>query len=193
MAAENTSMLDVRIQLFQGGELPRYAYEDDAGMDCFARLERDLILQPVQWLADADGGQERIHIWCERNQVHADEVQIACKFPIPLGFGIELPRGYEAQIRPRSGLSLQGLFCLNSPATIDSGYRGEVHFIAANLDEQPFYIGRGARICQMLILPVPHIRLVQVDQLGASRRGTRRFGSSGVYADSTGGATCSPE
>ncbi|WP_051321439.1 dUTP diphosphatase [Chrysiogenes arsenatis] len=172
--------LEVKIQLMAGGLLPCYAYEGDAGMDCYARLDRDLILTPLPWAASADQGVAQVRQWCIESNINPDEIQIALKFPIPLGFAVELPEGFEAQIRPRSGLSLQGLFCLNSPATIDSGYRGEVHFIAANMDTQPFYIGQGARICQMLILPVPRINLVLSDSLSASQRGTKRFGSSGI-------------
>jgi dUTP diphosphatase len=99
---------------------------------------------------------------------------------IPTGFAIALPDGYEAQVRPRSGLALErGLTMLNSPGTIDADYRGEVRLIAVNLGAEPITIQRGDRIAQMVIHRVPFVDLVEVDELPASSRGEGGFGSSG--------------
>ena len=99
---------------------------------------------------------------------------------IPTGFAIALPDGYEAQVRPRSGLALErGLTMLNSPGTIDSDYRGEVRVIAVNLGAEPITIRRGDRIAQMVFHRVPPLDLVEVDDLPSSSRGEGGFGSSG--------------
>ena len=176
---EKPGQLDVKFQLIEGGIMPRYTYEGDAGLDCYARMEQDLVLLPCHWAYDEDRSRHRLERWCDERQLDPRQLQQAFIYAVPLGIAMELPQGYEAQIRPRSGLSLQGLFCPNSPATIDSGYRGEVHFICANLKAEPFVIRHADRICQMLILPVPRVNLIPSQQLTPSARGTRRFGSSG--------------
>lgn len=96
---------------------------------------------------------------------------------IPTGIAVEIPFGFEAQIRPRSGLALRhGVTLLNTPGTIDSDYRGEIMVLMINLGEHPHVIGRGDRIAQMVVAPVVHAELRQAEQLAASRRGTGGFG-----------------
>ena len=100
---------------------------------------------------------------------------------VPTGFALEIPRDYEVQLRPRSGLALNySLTMLNSPATIDSDYRGEVGVILTNLGSQPFEIRRGDRIAQMVVARVAHAEIVEVDDLSASNRGAGGFGHTGV-------------
>ena len=100
---------------------------------------------------------------------------------IPTGFAIALPVGYEAQIRPRSGLAAKhGVTCLNSPGTIDHDYRGEVQVILVNHGETDFHIRRGERIAQMLIAPVTRAAWREVESLDDTDRGTGGFGSTGV-------------
>lgn len=99
---------------------------------------------------------------------------------LPCGFAIAVPHGYEAQVRPRSGLaSKHGVTMANAPGTIDSDYRGEVHVPLINLGREAFTVERGMRIAQMLILPVPKVRLVEVEELDETRRGKHGFGHTG--------------
>ena len=99
---------------------------------------------------------------------------------IPCGFAMAIPEGYEAQVRPRSGLaSKSGVTVVNTPGTIDSDYRGEVQVPMINLGPKNFAVTRGMRIAQMLILPVPRVRMVEVDNLGETRRGRGGFGHTG--------------
>ena len=99
---------------------------------------------------------------------------------IPCGFAMALPRGYEAQVRPRSGLaSRHGITLANTPGTIDADYRGEVQVPLINLGKAEFVVERGMRIAQMVILPVPPVRLVEVDELDATPRGQGGFGHTG--------------
>jgi dUTP pyrophosphatase len=100
---------------------------------------------------------------------------------IPTGFCIAVPEGFEAQVRPRSGLAARaGVTCLNSPGTIDSDYRGEVKVILANLGEEDFVVRRGDRIAQMVIAPVVQARWREVDSLDETTRGAGGFGSTGA-------------
>lgn len=100
---------------------------------------------------------------------------------IPTGFSMALPPGYEAQLRPRSGLALKhGITLLNAPATIDEDYRGEVKVILTNLGAQPFTVARGDRIAQMVIARVERAEVVIVEQLDSTARGSGGFGHSGV-------------
>jgi dUTP pyrophosphatase len=102
---------------------------------------------------------------------------------IPTGLAFALPTGLEAQVRPRSGLALRhGVTVLNSPGTIDADYRGEVQVILVNLGDAPFVVTRGDRIAQLVVAPVMQAMLVQVTRLGATRRGTGGFGSTGAKA-----------
>ena len=99
---------------------------------------------------------------------------------IACGFAMAIPHGYEAQVRPRSGLASRfGITMINAPGTIDSDYRGEVQVPLINLGGKPFIIERGMRIAQLLILPVPSVRLVEVDELDVTKRGRRGFGHTG--------------
>jgi dUTP pyrophosphatase len=100
---------------------------------------------------------------------------------IPCGFSMALPDGYEAQVRPRSGLAARhGLILPNSPGTIDADYRGEVRVILANLGGEPFTVERGMRIAQMVIAPVSRARIERVDTLPETVRGDGGFGHTGV-------------
>jgi dUTP pyrophosphatase len=100
---------------------------------------------------------------------------------VPTGFAISLPEGYEAQIRPRSGLALKnGVTCLNSPGTIDADYRGPVNVILANLGTEPFTVQRGDRIAQLVVAPVSRACFAAVEELGETQRAASGFGSTGV-------------
>ena len=100
---------------------------------------------------------------------------------VPTGLYLELPAGHEAQVRPRSGLALKrSITVLNSPGTIDAGYRGEVGIILFNAGGADFRVERGDRIAQMVIQKLPEVELVQVDELARSERGAGGFGSTGT-------------
>jgi dUTP pyrophosphatase len=100
---------------------------------------------------------------------------------VPTGFAIALPAGYEAQIRPRSGLALRhGVTIPNAPGTIDADYRGEVSVLLINLGDAPYRIERGARIAQMVVAPVSHATLVEVELVEATERGAGGYGSTGT-------------
>ncbi|WP_045834630.1 dUTP diphosphatase [Hyphomicrobium sp. 99] len=102
---------------------------------------------------------------------------------IPTGLIFELPRGTEAQVRPRSGLAVKhGVTVLNSPGTIDADYRGEVAVILINLGTEPFAVARGERIAQMIVAPVTRVKLRESKKLKATKRGAGGFGSTGVGA-----------
>ncbi|HEY8275960.1 MAG TPA: dUTP diphosphatase [Methyloceanibacter sp.] len=99
---------------------------------------------------------------------------------VPTGLSIELPSGYEAQVRPRSGLALKhGVTLLNSPGTIDADYRGEVMVLLVNHGAEPFTIRRGDRIAQLIVASVEHVAVVEVAELGDTTRGAGGFGSTG--------------
>ena len=101
-------------------------------------------------------------------------------YVVPCGFCMALPAGYEAQVRPRSGLSSRhGVTVVNAPGTIDSDYRGEVRVPLINLGREPFAIERGMRIAQMVIMPVPAVKLVEVETLDETQRGAGGFGHTG--------------
>ncbi len=100
---------------------------------------------------------------------------------VPTGFALEIAPAFEVQLRPRSGLALKfGITMLNSPATIDSDYRGEVGVILTNLGREPFEIARGDRIAQMVVARVERAEIVEIDELGESKRGAGGFGHTGV-------------
>ncbi|MDD3183236.1 MAG: dUTP diphosphatase [Alphaproteobacteria bacterium] len=135
----------------QGLDLPAYATEHAAGMDLCAAIQDDVVLAP---------GERKL---------------------IPTGLAIALPEGFEAQIRPRSGLALKnGLSVLNSPGTIDADYRGEVQIILANLGREPFTITRGMRIAQMVVAAYTRVTWAKADTLSETARGAGGFGSTGV-------------
>lgn len=99
---------------------------------------------------------------------------------VPTGFVLELPQGYEAQVRPRSGLAFKlGITVLNSPGTIDADYRGEVMVLLVNLGSETFRVQRGDRIAQAVIAPITHVEIVLADALGVTDRGDGGFGSTG--------------
>lgn len=100
---------------------------------------------------------------------------------IPTGFCVELPPGWEGQVRPRSGLAVRhGITMLNSPGTIDSDYRGEVKVLAINHGHDPFEVQRGDRIAQLVVAAVARVEVEELDELSASERGAGGFGSTGV-------------
>src|SRR4051812_3147599 len=114
--------------------------------------------------------------------VAAEELTLSpgARHAVATGFAIAIPRGYEVQVRPRSGLALKfGITCLNTPGTIDSDYRGEVKVILANLGDAPFPVVRGERIAQLVPAPVQQARFVEVAELDRTGRGSGGFGSTG--------------
>jgi dUTP pyrophosphatase len=107
---------------------------------------------------------------------------------VPTGFRIEIPEGFEAQVRPRSGLAIQyGITLLNSPGTIDSDYRGEVKIVLTNLGKKDFIIQRGDRIAQMIIAPVVRAKWEEVQQIKETTRGEGGFGHTGVQTSLNNG------
>ena len=131
--------------------LPEYATSLSAGMDLRANLSSSMVLGPLE------------------------------RCLVPTGLYIALPEGYEAQIRPRSGLALKkGITVLNSPGTIDADYRGEICVILVNLSNEPFEIEDGERICQMVIARHERALWQQVEELDATQRGDGGFGHTGV-------------
>lgn len=131
--------------------LPSYQSDGSSGLDLRAAVNKDLTLQP---------GDIRL---------------------IPTGLSISIPKGYEAQIRPRSGLALRdGLGFVNSPGTIDADYRGEIRVIAINWGKKPLTIRRGDRIAQMVINKVSKAIVEEVDELDPTKRGKGGFGHSGI-------------
>jgi dUTP pyrophosphatase len=108
-------------------------------------------------------------------------LKVGKRHAVATGFAFAIPLGFEVQVRPRSGLALKhGITCLNTPGTIDSDYRGEVKVILANLGDEDFAIQRGDRIAQLVVAPVTHAAMVEVDALDDTVRGAGGFGSTGV-------------
>ncbi|PKP76962.1 MAG: dUTP diphosphatase [Alphaproteobacteria bacterium HGW-Alphaproteobacteria-3] len=148
--------VDVNVQRLphaQGLPLPRYETEGAAGMDLTAALAdgETLVLAP------------------------------GARAMVPTGLAIALPQGFEAQVRPRSGLAAKnGVTVLNSPGTVDCDYRGEVKVILINFGQDAFTIERGTRIAQMIIAPVTQARLREVETLDETARGAGGFGSTGT-------------
>ncbi len=140
----------IKIINHSGNPLPSYATDGSAGMDIRADLDGPVTLQSLE------------------------------RSLIPTGLFIELPAGYEAQMRPRSGLAVkQGLTCLNSPGTIDSDYRGELKVLLINLSREPQVISNGERIAQLVVAKVEKAALVLVQELTDTARGTGGFGHTG--------------
>lgn len=109
------------------------------------------------------------------------EIKPGERYAVPTGIAMEIPPGYEGQVRPRSGLALkEGITVLNAPGTIDSGYRGEVKAIIINHSDASFQITKGMRISQLAIRPVPKVTFAEVDELSDTDRGEGGFGSTGV-------------
>ena len=144
-------MIDIKIINTSSHDLPSYQTALSAGMDLRANNPEPIELGPLE------------------------------RAIIPTGIFIELPAGYEAQIRPRSGLAAKkGVSLVNSPGTIDADYRGEIGVILVNLSNDPFTVERGERIAQMVIAKHEQARWIEVDQLEESERGEKGFGSTGV-------------
>lgn len=143
--------IELRFLALEGAQVPEYKTEGSAGADLRALLPASLVLRPGERAA------------------------------VPTGLFIELPPGYEAQVRPRSGLALQkGVTCLNSPGTIDSDYRGELKVILANLGREDVTVDSGDRIAQLVVAPVTRAIFVRAaGALGETERGSGGFGSTG--------------
>ena len=142
-------MIEVAVRrLREDAAVPRQAYDGDAGLDLAA---------------------------CEELTLGPGERGI-----VPTGIAVEIPEGYAGFVQPRSGLAARhGISIVNTPGLVDSGYRGEIRIVLINTDSsQPFTVERGMRIAQLVVVPVASVRLVEVDELATSPRGTRGFGSS---------------
>jgi len=151
MAGSNVTISVTRLPHAQGLALPAYATEQSAGMDLLAAVNEPLTLQP---------GERKL---------------------VPTGLSIALPDGYEAQIRPRSGLAFKnGITVANAPGTIDADYRGEVGVLLVNLGSEPFVIERGMRIAQMVIAAYSRATFSEVLELPGTVRGAGGFGSTGT-------------
>ena len=130
--------------------LPAYQSQDAVGMDLHAAVPADVTIEPGAVAA------------------------------VPCGFAMALPSGYEAQVRPRSGLAAKhGISLVNTPGTIDPDYRGEVKVLLINHGKEPFRVTRGMRIAQMVVMPVPRVEWMQVDKLPETQRGAGGFGHTG--------------
>ena len=141
----------IRIKAEKGAVIPHYATEGAAGADISAYLSAPVTLRPGEYKA------------------------------IPTGLFMEIPEGYEVQVRPRSGLALKhGITVLNAPGTIDSDYRGEVKVILINHSSEAFTIQNGDRIAQIVVARVHRLPFVEVDDLSATESGEGGFGSTGV-------------
>ena len=148
-----------RVALGLGLPLPAYESAGAAGLDLRAALAEGepLTLAPGQRMA------------------------------VPTGVALQLPQGYEAQVRPRSGLALRhGVTVLNAPGTVDSDYRGEISAILVNLGQESFTIRRGDRIAQMIVAPVVQAKLREVEALDETARGAGGFGSTGLAGGASG-------
>lgn len=141
----------VRLEHGQDLPLPAYATPDSAGMDLLSAEAESVTIDPGK------------------------------RAMLATGIAIQLPGGFEAQVRPRSGLAAKhGITVLNSPGTIDADYRGEIKVILVNLGDQPVTLARGERIAQMVVAPVTRISLNEVKTLDNSARGAGGFGSTGI-------------
>jgi len=147
------SAIPVALRVLPHGDglpLPSYATAGSAGVDLAAAIDEPLMLAP------------------------------GARAAVPTGIALALPEGYEAQLRPRSGLALRhGVTVLNSPGTIDADYRGELSVILANLGQETVTIARGQRIAQLVISPISRVAWERVAELPASARGAGGFGSTG--------------
>ena len=143
--------LKIKIINTSGNQLPEYATKGSAGLDLKANLEFPIVLLPFE------------------------------RAMIPTGIYIEIPCGFEAQVRPRSGLAMNhGITCLNSPGTVDSDYRGELKVILINLSRQEYIINHGERIAQVVISKVERAGWLPVIELQSSERGEGGFGHTGI-------------
>lgn len=143
--------IKVKIINDSNNQLPAYETYSSAGMDVRAKLDAPLTLQPLQ------------------------------RALIPTGLRMQLPQGYECQVRPRSGLALKhGISLVNNPGTIDADYRGEIGIIVINLSNEPYTITDGERIAQLVIKEYVHVDWEQVDRIDETERGEGGFGHTGV-------------
>jgi dUTP pyrophosphatase len=150
MTTPPLSVAITRLPHAEGIELPAYATAASAGLDLAAAIREDVTIAP------------------------------GARALIPTGFAIALPVGFEAQVRPRSGLALKhGVTVLNTPGTIDADYRGEIGVILVNLGAMPFVVTRGMRVAQMVVAPVTQVSWQAVDSLSETARGAGGFGSTG--------------
>lgn len=152
MTAVPTAAVSV-LRLPHGADLPLPAYQTAgaAGLDLLAAVAEPVVIAPLG------------------------------RALVPTGLALALPPGFEAQVRPRSGLAARhGVTVLNSPGTVDEDYRGEIQVILVNLGAEPFTVRRGERIAQMVFAPVSRLALVPVESLDATERGAGGFGSTGV-------------
>lgn len=142
--------VSIKIVNLSENNIPQYATAGSAGMDVCAHLNEPVVFKPFQ------------------------------RHLVPTGLFIQIPDGYEAQIRPRSGLALKhGITCLNSPGTIDSDYRGELKVILINLSDTEYTISKGERIAQMIVSKVEKAKWELVDELDETKRGRGGFGHTG--------------
>lgn len=145
------SKVDIKVVVKEGVNLPVYKTSGSAGCDVCAYLTEDVVLKK---------GMRKL---------------------IPTGIFMEIPSGYEVQIRPRSGLAIKnGITVLNSPGTIDSDYRGEICIILVNLGNEDFVIHNGDRIAQAVIAPVVQCNFIKTDKINETERASGGFGSTGV-------------
>lgn len=152
-AGQPVAVKIVRLEHAGDFDLPAYATKGSAGMDLRAAVEADLVIAP------------------------------GARALVPTGIAIALPPGYEAQVRPRSGLALEhGITLLNAPGTIDSDYRGEIKAILANLGSETFTLRRGERIAQLVLAPIARAIWSLEESLPQSGRGEGGFGSTGTGA-----------
>ena len=143
--------IKVKIINHSGHEEPAYGTPSSAGMDLRACLDGPVVLKPLQ------------------------------RALIPTGLRIQLPQGYECQIRPRSGLALKhGISLVNTPGTVDADYRGEIGVIMINLSDEPFTVNDGDRIAQMVVTRYSHVEWESVGELDTTERGAGGFGHTGV-------------
>ncbi|HNX65527.1 MAG TPA: dUTP diphosphatase [Bacteroidales bacterium] len=142
--------MKIKVVNISGNPMPEYSTVHSAGMDIRANLPEPVTVMPLK------------------------------RMLIKTGLFIQIPEGYEAQIRPRSGLALKnGITVLNTPGTIDADYRGEIGIIIVNLSDEPFIINNGDRIAQMIISKYERAEMVKVEELDSSERGTGGFGHTG--------------
>lgn len=142
--------MKVKIINSSTNDLPQYQTPLSAGMDVRANLSEPITIAPLE------------------------------RIMVPTGLSVELPEGYEMQVRPRSGLAAKhGITVLNAPGTVDADYRGEIKVILVNLSDTPFVIESGERIAQLVVARHQRVEWDEVDQLSATDRGTGGFGSTG--------------
>ncbi|MHA2205398.1 MAG: dUTP diphosphatase [Candidatus Thorarchaeota archaeon] len=145
--------------------------------DDFVRVRVKLLTEEGQLPKAAKDGDVAFDLFSSVDY----DLEPGTRYAVPTGIAIELPAGYEGQVRPRSGLALRnGITTLNTPGTIDTGYRGEVKVILINHGDVVFHVSKGDRIAQLAIRTVPKVQFTEVDSLGSSDRGEDGFGSTGL-------------